>query len=123
MFARFAAGVVDFRARSPIRRLPSGNDSRSIIERKFIDGRRMLFNEYYAQRRWRTAKEVMRHPNFEHLKTTFSAMQRLAGERRLHVCVALVPSKEEVYSWVLDGAPAWSANKNRRAFRRAAPSL
>jgi hypothetical protein len=35
-------------------------------------------------------------------------MGRLAGERRLTVAVALVPSKEEVYSWVLDGAPPWS---------------
>lgn len=116
VFARFAAGVVDFRARAPIHRLLSGNDSRSIIERRFIDGRRMLFNEYYAHRRWRTAEDVMRHPNFEHLKKTFSAMQRLAGERRLQVSVALVPSKEEVYSWVLDGAPAWSANKEPSGF-------
>jgi hypothetical protein len=116
LLARFAVAVVDFRDRSPLHRLLSGNDSRSIIERKFIDGRRMLFNEYYAQRRWRTAEDVMRHPNFEHLKKTFSAMQRLAGERRLQVSVALVPSKEEVYSWVLDGARAWSANREPSGF-------
>jgi acetyltransferase AlgX (SGNH hydrolase-like protein) len=116
VFARLAVGVGDFRAGSPLRRLLIGNDSGSIIERKFIDGRRMLFNEYYAQRRWRTAEEVIRHPNFEHLKTTFGAMQRLAGERRLHVSVALVPSKEEVYSWVLDGTPAWSANEKPSGF-------
>ena len=46
VFARLAAGVGDFRARSPLRRLRLGNDSGSIIERKFVDGRRMLFNEY-----------------------------------------------------------------------------
>ncbi|MGI9068954.1 MAG: alginate O-acetyltransferase AlgX-related protein [Pyrinomonadaceae bacterium] len=116
VFARLAAGVGDFRARSPLRRLMLGNDSRSIIERKFVDGRRMLFNTAYAQRRWRTAEEVMRHPNFGHLKTTLSAMQKLAGERHLHVSVALVPSKEEVYSWVLDGAPAWSADEEPSGF-------
>lgn len=116
MFARLAAAVRDFRARSPIRRLLSANDSQSIIERKFVDGRRMLFNEYYAQRRWRTAEDVMRHPNFGHLQTTFSAMQRLAGERLLDVSVAVVPSKEEVYSWVLDGGPAWSADEAPSGF-------
>ena len=109
LFARLAAGIADFRARSPIRRLMSGNDSGLIIERKFVDGRRLLFNESYVQHRWRTAEEVMGHPNFGHLQTTLGAMQRLTGERRLRVTVAFVPSKEEVYSWVLDGAPAWSA--------------
>lgn len=116
VFARLAAGVVDFRARSPVRRLLSGNDSRSVIERKFIDGRRVLFNQYYAERRWRTAEEVMRHPNFGHLQTTLGAMRRLAGERRLRVSVALVPSKEEVYPWVLDGATAWSAGAKPSGF-------
>ncbi|MCA1636225.1 MAG: hypothetical protein LC802_21675 [Acidobacteria bacterium] len=116
VWARLATGVGDFRARSPVRRLLSGNDSRSVIERKFIDGRRVLFSQYYAQRRWRTADDVMRHPNFGPLKTTLGAMQRLAGERRLRVSVALVPSKEEVYSWVLDGAPAWSAHEEPSGF-------
>ena len=58
----------------------------------------------------------MSHPNFGGLKTTLGAMQRLAGERRLRVSVALVPSKEEVYSWVLDGAPAWSASAEPSGF-------
>jgi len=30
--------------------------------------------------------------------------------------LALVPSKEEVYSWALDGAPAWSADKQPSGF-------
>ena len=108
-FARLAVRIGDFRARSPVRRLLTGGDSALIIERKFVDGRRVLFHQNYAERRGRTAEEVTRHPNFVHLKATLGAMERLAGERRLKVSVALVPSKEEVYAWVLDGAPAWSA--------------
>ena len=123
MFARLGAAVSDFRARSPLRRLMSGNDSALIIERKFVDGRRMLFNQYYAQRRARTVEEVIRHPNFGHLKKTFGAMQKLADERRLTVSVALVPTKEEVYSWVLDGASPWSVNEKPSGFSNELKSL
>jgi hypothetical protein len=114
--ARLAVGINDFRSRSPVRRLLTDGDSELISERTFIDGRRVLFHKNYAERRRRTAEEVMRHPNFVHLKATLGAMERLAGERRLKVSVALVPSKEEVYSWVLDGAPPWSAGVEPSGF-------
>ena len=103
-----AHNIRDFRSRSPVRRLLSRGGAKLVIEKKFIDGRQVLFHEVYAQRRGRTAEDVMRHPNLLNLKRTLGAMGRLAGERRLTVAVALVPSKEEVYSWVLDGAPPWS---------------
>lgn len=108
LLSGLANNLRDFRSRSPVRRLLSRGGAKLVIERKFIDGRQMLFHADYAQRRGRTAGDVMRHPNLLHLKTTLGAMGRLAGERRLNVAVALVPSKEEVYSWVLDGAPPWS---------------
>jgi hypothetical protein len=76
----------------------------------------VLFNETYARRRGRTAEDILRHPNFESLTRTLGATERLAGERRLRVAVALVPSKEEVYSWALDGSPAWSAGAEPSGF-------
>jgi hypothetical protein len=115
-FARLGGGLGDFRARSPVRRLLSGGDPSLVIERRFVDGRRVLFHRDYAARRGRTAEEVARHPNFAPLKRTLGAMERLAGERRLKVSVALVPSKEEVYSWVLDGAAAWSSGAEESGF-------
>lgn len=108
LLSGLAHNIRDFRGRSPVRRLLSRGGMNLVIERKFIDGRQFLFHKDYAQRRGRTAEEVMRHPNFLNLKTTLGAMERLAGERRLTVAVALVPSKEEVYSWVLDGASPWA---------------
>jgi acetyltransferase AlgX (SGNH hydrolase-like protein) len=113
---RLANDFSDFRSRSPVHRLLSRGESGLVIERKFVDGRRVLFHETYAQRRIRTVEDVMRHPNFESLKRTLGAMKRLAGERRLTVAVALVPSKEEVYSWVLNGAPPWSADVEPSGF-------
>jgi hypothetical protein len=108
LLSGLAHNVRDFRSRSPVRRLLSRGGARLVVEKKFIDGRQVLFHEDYARRRGRTAEDVMRHPNLSNLKTTLGAMERLAGERRLSVAVALVPSKEEVYSWVLDGAQPWS---------------
>jgi hypothetical protein len=108
-FSRLRSGFSDFRARSPVRRLLFRRESERVIERMFIDGRRVLFSASYAERRSRTAEDVRRHPNFESLKATLLAMERLSFERSLTVSVVLVPSKDEVYSWVLDGAPAWSA--------------
>jgi len=113
----------DFRARSPVRRLLAHIDTSFILERKFVDGRRMLFNDYYAQRRSRTAYDIMQHPNFEALKTTMTAMQKLTEQRRLHVTVAFVPSKEEVYAWVLDGASPWSTSPEPSAFSRVLDHL
>jgi hypothetical protein len=109
LLTRLAVGVGDFRSRSPVRRLLSRGGAGEVVERTFLDGRSVLFNETYARRRGRTAEEILRHPNFESLTRTLGAAERLAVERRLRVAVVLVPSKEEVYSWVLDGAPAWSA--------------
>lgn len=60
----------------------------------------------------------MQHPNFEALKTTMTAMQKLSDQRHLHVSVAVVPSKEEVYAWVLDGAPAWSTGPEPSGFSK-----
>jgi hypothetical protein len=113
---RLAIGLGDFRARSPVRGLLTRGDAGLVVERKFVDGRRVLFHKNYAERRARTAAEVARHPNFAHLDATLGAMERLAVERRLRVLVALVPSKEEVYSWVLDGAAAWSSGAEPSGF-------
>ena len=106
----------DFRSRSPVRRLLFPDESERIIERKFIDGRPMLFYEAYAQRRSRAAEDVMRHANFANMKAALGAMHRLAEERGLMVAVVVVPMKEEVYSWGLDGAPAWSADITQSGF-------
>jgi hypothetical protein len=116
LLTRLAVGAGDFRSRSPVRGLLSRGGAPRVIERALPDGRRVLFNETYAGRRSRTVEDVLRHPNFESLKRTLGAAERLAGERRLRVAVALVPSKEEVYSWALDGAPAWSASAEPSGF-------
>ncbi|HEX7314488.1 MAG TPA: hypothetical protein VF297_11225 [Pyrinomonadaceae bacterium] len=115
-----------FRYRSPLRYVLFGRDvpgSESVIEKKFLDGRRLLFLAQYARNNGRTAEDVRRHPNFALLRQTIGAMKRLADERRLRVTVALVPSKEEIYSWVLDGAPPWSTDGAPSPFSAAVEEM
>lgn len=113
-----------FRYRSPLRiifeqrRQPLGGPS-EVIEKSFVDGRRLLFLKQYARNKDLTANEVRQHPNFELLGATFGAMKRLADERRLSVAVVSVPSKEEVYAWALEGRPAWSTGGEPSALSAA----
>jgi hypothetical protein len=111
LLTRLANGISDFRSRSPVRRLLSRGGAKAVIEKTFLDGRPVLFEEAYARRSRRTDADVLRHPNFPKLEVTFGAMERLAGERHLSVAVVLVPGKEEVYAWLLDGAPPWSSGR------------
>jgi hypothetical protein len=116
LLTRLVKSFSDFRARSALRRLMSRGGPHQVVERRFIDGRRVLFHAGYAQRRGRTMQDVLQHPNFESLKATLAAMESLAVERRLNVAVALVPSKEEIYAWVLDGGPLWSSGLEPSSF-------
>jgi hypothetical protein len=115
-----------FRGRSPLRHVLNGLDSsarEAVVEKRFVDGRRLLFFRQYVRNRALTAEDVRRHQNFGALRATFAAMGRLAGEKRLRVAVALVPSKEEVYSWVLDDAPAWSTGVGASPFSAAVEDM
>jgi len=116
LLARLAGQISEFRTHSPVRALLTPNGASEVLDRTFVDGRQMLFNESYARRRSRTAEDVMRHPNFEHFKETFDAMERLSEKRRLSIAVTLVPSKEEVYGWVLDGGSPWSTRSEPSGF-------
>jgi hypothetical protein len=115
--ARLVNSFRDFRSQSAVRRIwPQVGSPDLVVERKFIDGQEMLFFAPYVQRKDRLAADVVRHPNFERLKATLAAMEKLAAEARLTVAVVLVPSKEEVYSWVLEGSEPWSSRREPSGF-------
>src|SRR5439155_21226520 len=84
--------------------------------RTFLDGRSMLFAKTYADRVNRSADEVRRHPNFDHFKTTFTLMRQFAQNKHLRVVVAVAPSKEEVYSWLVNREPEWTSSKEPSGF-------
>ena len=114
---QFAAACQRFHDGSVVRRLFARDDLREVvINRTFIDGRPMLFVKTYAARANRSADEVRRHPNFDHFKATFTLMRQFAQSKHLRVVVAVVPSKEEVYSWLLNREPEWTASKEPSGF-------
>jgi hypothetical protein len=105
--------VQTFRDRSPVRRAQAELRDRkykstAVWRRSFVDGRSMLFLRPYVARAHATLEMVERHPNYAPLTTAFAATVTLARERGLTLAVVLIPSKEEVYAWVVDGAPPWS---------------
>lgn len=115
-----------FRRRSPVRllRIYSGlalfqhtsPSQPQIIKRVFLNGRKMLFLSSFALRRNRSSVDILRTPNFSCIKSTMDAMKKLGEERHIEINVVVVPSKEEVYSWVLDNGSPWSADPEPSGF-------
>jgi hypothetical protein len=114
---QFAAAYERFHDGSTVRRLFGHGDMRDmVINRTFLDGRSILFAKTYAERVNRSADEVRHHPNFNHFKMTFTLMRQFAQSKHLCVVVAVVPSKEEVYGWLLNREPEWTSSKEPSGF-------
>lgn len=107
----FSTMLVDyrtFRNRSPLRqiwvalRTRWGGISKDVRNRSLPDGRPVLF--YGPQELWgdRSRAEVERHPNFPKLLTTFRAMKDVTDRLGLRVTVVILPTKGEVYPWLLE---------------------
>jgi hypothetical protein len=69
-------------------------------------GRELLFYAPYAARVPRDAAAVRAHANFARLRAIVAELRARAAALGLEVVVAIAPSKERVYGWVLDGLPA-----------------
>ncbi|HEV7889606.1 MAG TPA: hypothetical protein VGP08_03155 [Pyrinomonadaceae bacterium] len=113
--------VNSWRARSPVRylieNLLRGRDPRSdVIACDFLNGRKLLFYRPYTETSFRTPEQVSAHANFARLRETVGAMKNLAGSCGARLAVVLVPSKEEVYSWVWRGTPVWSSDAGSSGF-------
>jgi hypothetical protein len=114
---RLATSYASFRERSAVRQLIARSDlSGLLVSRTAPDGRAVLFFKPYVDRTRRTVDEVRHHPNFDHLQTTFTLMRQFAQSKHLRVVVAVAPSKEEVYSWLLNREPEWTSSKEPSGF-------
>jgi hypothetical protein len=115
--------IRSFRIRSPINqmlaRLSPGLTPSDVSAATFIDGRQMLFMSPYAIRNERTMDQVIHHKNFAMLKSIVSAMKKFVDGKRLKLEIVLVPSKDEVYSWVLHHAASWSSDPRPSGFALA----
>jgi hypothetical protein len=112
---KFRVRASTFARRSPIRQLVSrlsrGNQSADqVLIREFVDGRKILFFQPHVTRKNRTEAMIREHANYEKLLYTIRGINRIAGEHKLPVAILLIPSKEEVYEWVLERTGAWSTD-------------
>lgn len=126
--ARLVYAFKKFRYRSPLRRviLPvagAWNSRENVIARDFAAGRKALFYAPYDASRRRTRQDVLRHPNFAALGRVVAAMKHVTDERGLRLAIVCLPSKEEVYSWMLDGAQPWSTGAQPSGFGDALKDL
>jgi hypothetical protein len=106
-----------FRNRSPLNQLMEGWRARwggrteGVVVRRLPDGRAVLFLSSHEAWGLRSRSDVERHPNFPKLERTFVAMRALAGERGVPVTVLILPTKGEIYRWLLAQRPSaeWEA--------------
>jgi hypothetical protein len=105
--------------RSPIRQMiVAGEDgSREFVHPlRFLGGRSMLFFVPYATAGYRSREQVLSHPNFQRFLAVFEDMTTFCDSNALHLRVVLIPSKEEVYSWVPEGGDPWSTDASPSGF-------
>ncbi len=106
-----------FRNRSPLNQLMEGWRARwsgaagGVVVRRQPDGRPVLFLSSHEVWGMKSRADVERHANFPKLERTFAAMQALAGARGVPVVLLILPTKGEIYRWLLAQRPSaqWEA--------------
>ena len=93
-----------------------GRHERDVIVHEFLDGRPLLFFGRYRRRCPRPLAELEAHPHTPRLDATMAAMRRLVASRQARVLVVVVPAKEEIYRWVLEGRAPWTTSAEPSGF-------
>ena len=60
--------------------------------------------------------ELEAHPHTPRLDATMAAMRRLVASRQARVLLVVVPAKEEIYRWVLEGRAPWTTSAEPSGF-------
>lgn len=109
-----------FQGRSPVRlalqRFRYASRAPRVLVRDLGNGKTVLFLPEYAERARRSRGDIVTHRNFTSFSATFAATVELARLKALTLTVLAVPSKEEIYSWLLDGVPPWSTPRSPSGF-------
>ncbi|MBI4402372.1 MAG: hypothetical protein HY581_12165 [Nitrospirae bacterium] len=95
------------------------SDTGDVVIRMLPNGRPMLFSGGHEVWGTRSRLEVERHQNFVKLERTLAAMKTFAEERKVDVTVLILPTKGEVYRWILDQRPPRPEDAESSGFAQA----
>ena len=68
------------------------------------DGRNVQFHKRYVKNSLRTQQDVEALKNHAKFISIFERMKKLCAEQSIRLVVVCMPSKAEVYPWLLDSA-------------------
>lgn len=120
-----------FRGRSPLHQLLDHLGWRmtrrrtmaeNVLKMELPDGRPMLFLKAQEEWPWRSESEVREHYNFSNLTRTLEAMKDLADRRDVRLSVVVLPTKGEVYPWILKRRPPTPDDARSSGFFQAVQS-
>lgn len=122
--AALGVRAAGFARRSPIlglfSRLRHGNDSGTkVLIRELPHGGKMLFYQPYLTSINRTTEMVREHDNFPRLLDTIRDIRTVAEDHGCRMAVVLFPGKEEIYRWIVEGAPPWEKESGQGGLGRA----
>lgn len=96
-------------ARATAGRIQAGSN-RDIMVRRFPNGSESFFVSWDRLESHRSLEAVRNHPDYGCVKKTIVAAKRLAQSKNVTLGILVAPTKDEVYPWVVDGGPPWSAS-------------
>lgn len=112
----------NYRKRSVIaqlsKRLIQGDESHKVLVRELGDGKKILFYGPYNKRAGRSEQALLGHENYPNLLLTLEAIKELSDRHKATFKVLLIPSKEEIYRWVIDNTAPESTATQPSAFSR-----
>ena len=100
-----------YRNRSPLNRLSNNllarwrnrqSSGSGITIKRMPDGTAILFLDSHDAWSRRSKADIEAHPNYTKLHRTFAVMKNLAADRKIDVTVLILPTKGDVYRWIVE---------------------
>lgn len=122
--------LLNFQRRSPLReylkRRTETGSANAVLVTELADpasGKPVLFYKPNVLNSGLTREQVLQQENYPYLAKTMAALCEFAAQRRLNVKVFVLPTKEEIYGWMLQGKEPWSVPTPRAGFSAAVEEL
>ena len=94
----------------------SSDHSDVVLVKEALGVGRILFYKPYVERKERSREDILKHRNYSYLEQTLSSINDLAIRHSANFKIILIPTKAEIYSWVVDGAAPWSTGTEPSGF-------